>query len=137
MGENNEAVKIPNDVENQEALLVLEIARAQRDVHHAEKALAECVVRQHEKIADLHRFKAVRMQDTVDDKDLNIGWINALFSNHSRVRPIPIARASTHCRLQSDEDGELFPLTFRKAFLIRHVRDCTSCCQWAVSCCSA
>ncbi|KIM61193.1 hypothetical protein SCLCIDRAFT_26007 [Scleroderma citrinum Foug A] len=73
--------------EVEEASLVLEIVRAQCDVHRAEKMLADCVTREHEKIANLHRFKAKWKQDSVHHLDLNIGWINATFNNHGRSQP--------------------------------------------------
>ena len=69
-------------MEDEEALLVLEIVRAQCEVHHAEKLLADCVVLEHKKRANLHRFKAQQMQDSVDQMDLDVGWINATFINH-------------------------------------------------------
>ncbi|KAI5992234.1 hypothetical protein EDD15DRAFT_2197243 [Pisolithus albus] len=48
------------------------------------KLLAECLVREHEKIANLHRFKANQRQDSIDNSDLNVGWIKAVFNNHDR-----------------------------------------------------
>ena len=68
---------------------MLEIVCAQRDVHRAEKTLAECVIWEHEKIANLHCFKAKQMQDSVHHLDLDIGWINATFRNHGRSQPSP------------------------------------------------
>ncbi|KIM50942.1 hypothetical protein SCLCIDRAFT_33876 [Scleroderma citrinum Foug A] len=70
-------------VENEEALLVLEVVHAQWEVHRAEKSLTECIVQEHEKIANLHHFKAQQMQDSIDQMDLNVGWINVTFINHS------------------------------------------------------
>ena len=66
---------------------MLEIVCAQRDVHRAEKMLAECVTREHEKIANLHRFKAKQMHDSAHHLDLDIGWINATFRNHGQSQP--------------------------------------------------
>ena len=51
---------------------MLKIVHAQHDVHHAERALAECVIQEHKKIANLHRFKSKQMQDSVHHLDLNI-----------------------------------------------------------------
>ena len=95
-------------VENEEASLVLEVVCAQREVHRAEKSLAECIVQEHEKIANLHRFKARRMQDSVDQMDLDVGWINATFINHSRSHPsaVPVS-ASTLSQTVSGSDREL------------------------------
>ncbi|KAH7917834.1 hypothetical protein BV22DRAFT_1052164 [Leucogyrophana mollusca] len=44
--------------ENHEAMLALEIVQAKREVFCAQKLLANCVVKEHETIATLHRFKA-------------------------------------------------------------------------------
>ena len=68
--------------EVEEVSLVLKIVLAQCDVHHVEKTLTDCVTREHEKITNLHHFKAKRKQDSVHHLDLNIGWINATFNNH-------------------------------------------------------
>ncbi|KIM62384.1 hypothetical protein SCLCIDRAFT_25114 [Scleroderma citrinum Foug A] len=83
-------------VENEEALLVLEVVHAQQEVHHAEKSLAECIVWEHEKIANLHCFKAWQMQDSVDQMDLDVRWINATFINHSRSHPsvVPVSTSA-------------------------------------------
>ena len=94
-------------METQEASLILDIVHAQRDVHHAEKILAECVVWEHEKIANLHRFKANQVQDTVDDSDLDIRWINAVFNNHGRSQPTPPLHLSTSLQKVPDADGKL------------------------------
>ena len=94
-------------MENEEASLVLEIVRAQREVHRAEKLLAECVVQEHEKIAKLHRFKALRMQNSVDQLDLDVGWINATFINHGRSCPsLAPPSASTLSQTMSGTDRE-------------------------------
>ena len=71
-------------VETQEASLVLEVVCAQREVCHAEQLLAECLVCEHKKTANLHHFKAKQKQRSVNNKDLDIGWIKAAFNNHSQ-----------------------------------------------------
>ena len=81
---------------------MLEIVRAQRDVHRAEKTLAECVIREHEKIANLHRFKSKQMQDSVHHLDLNIGWINATFNNYGRQPSISSRTTSTQQTVHVD-----------------------------------
>ena len=63
---------------------MLEVVCAQREVCRAEQLLAECLVREHEKTANLHRFKAKQKQCSVDNKDLDVGWIKATFNNHGR-----------------------------------------------------
>ena len=63
---------------------MLDIVYAQREVHRAERLLAECLVWEHEKIADLHHFKAMQRQGSIDTLDLDIGWIRVTFNNHGR-----------------------------------------------------
>jgi len=87
--------------------LILDIVHAQCDVHRAEKILAECIVREDEKIVNLHHFKANQVQDTVDNLDLDIGWINAVFNNHGRSQPTPPLRSSTSLQKVPDTDGKL------------------------------
>lgn len=85
---------------------MLEIARAQRDVHHAERVLAECMVQEHKRVADLHRFKAQQKQESLDCKDLSIGWINALFGDYGRMRPIPTAKVRNYLPPTTNENGK-------------------------------
>ncbi|KAG1854491.1 hypothetical protein DFJ58DRAFT_882805 [Suillus subalutaceus] len=47
-----------SDADNLEANLVLDLARARRDVVNAEKVLADCVVREHEVLANLSKHKS-------------------------------------------------------------------------------
>ena len=67
----------------------------------------ECVVQEHEKIANLHHFKAKQVQNTVDDSDLDIGWINVVFNNHGRSQPTPPLHLLTSSQKVPDADGEL------------------------------
>ena len=108
--------------------MILDIVRAQWDVHRAEKMLAECVVREHEKIADLHRFKAEQMQDSVNNSDLDIGWIHAVFNNHGRNQvSVPLhVPTSSFPQKMPDANGKLYgficivsvrELTFEQASL--------------------
>ena len=99
--------------ETQEASLILEIAHAQHDIHCAQTTLMECIVWEHEKIANLHRFKAKQMQDSVDCSDLNIGWINATFNNYGRSQSsVPLhdmTTMSTSLPLKApDADSKLY-----------------------------
>jgi len=91
-------------------LLVLTIIYAQCEVHRAEKLLAECLIQEHEKIADLHRFKAKERQGSVDNLDLDIGWIRAAFNNHGRSQSSALLPISTPSSPQEvpDEHGKSF-----------------------------
>ena len=91
--------------EVEEASLVLEIVCAQHDVHRAEKMLTDCVTWEHEKIANLHCFKAKWKQDSVHHLDLNIGWINATFNNHGRSQP-GTSLCTTSTQQTVDVDGK-------------------------------
>ncbi|KAH7917704.1 hypothetical protein BV22DRAFT_1135189 [Leucogyrophana mollusca] len=64
---------------NQEVRLVLEVARAQCEVFRAEKLLTSCVMREHETIASLYRFKADKAGDRVDRVDMRLGRMRASF----------------------------------------------------------
>ena len=93
--------------ENEEASLILEIVHAQHEVHRAEKLLADCVVQEYEKRANLHCFKAQWMQNSVDQMDLNVGWINASVINHGRSRPsVALPSTSTFSKTVSGTDRE-------------------------------
>lgn len=100
--------KHSENLENEEAGLVLEVVRAQRDVHRAQKILADCTVKEHERVADLNRFKAQKLQRYLDEKDLDVGWINAVFGSYGRLQPIlPNAPSRSSLRsLRPDENGE-------------------------------
>jgi len=90
-------------------LLVLDIVYVQREVHRAERLLAECLVREHEKIADLHRFKAMQRQGSINILDLDIGWIRVAFNNHGQSQSSGPLSTSTLPLLQEvlDERGKL------------------------------
>jgi len=57
-----------------------------------EQLLAECLIHEHKKTANLHHFKAKQKQDSIDNKDLDIGWIKATFNNHGQSQEgIPLS----------------------------------------------
>ena len=95
--------------ETKKASLVLDIVYAQREVHHVERLLAKCLIREHEKIADLHRFKAMQRQGSIDTLDLDIGWIRAIFDNHGQSQSSPPLSTFTLPLPQKvlDENGRL------------------------------
>lgn len=87
--------------------MVLEIVRAQREVSRAQRVLADCKVREHEKIVQLHRFKAQQSQNITDVKDLDIGNIIALFRTHGQLPPIPpLCRPTSYKVRRSHRNGE-------------------------------
>ena len=95
------------NTEDREATLLLEIARARRDVCRARKLLAECLNKETKSLCDLHQFKAKRFAELIDDADLSIGMIRAAFNSHGRspqfsnVNPSPSTSSSSQ-----DKDGE-------------------------------
>ena len=68
--------------EDREATLLLEVARARRDVRHAQKQLMECLNRETKLLCALHQLKAKKFTELVDDADLNIGRIRATFNSY-------------------------------------------------------
>jgi hypothetical protein len=63
------------ELDNQEANLLLEIAREKRKVCHVQRQLADCVLREHQKIADLYHFKAEKAEGQLDYSELDVGWM--------------------------------------------------------------
>ncbi|KAI5995119.1 hypothetical protein EDD15DRAFT_2195742 [Pisolithus albus] len=108
-------------IETQEASLVLKIIRAQREVHRAEKLLAECLVQEHEKIANLHRFKAKQGQDSIDNSDLSIGWIKAVFNNHGQIQPSAPLCTSIPSSPQPTPDMDVLELSGHPRMLYSNV----------------
>jgi len=53
--------------EDREATLLLEVARARRDVRHAQKQLMECLNRETKLLCALHQLKAKKFTELVDD----------------------------------------------------------------------
>ena len=91
--------------EDQEATLLLEIARARRDVCHAQRFLAECLNQENKSLCELHQFKARKFAELVDQADLSIGRIRAAFNSHGLAPQFPDVNTSTSSHSQ-DEDGE-------------------------------
>ena len=93
--------------ENEEASLILEIVHAQCEVHCVEKLLVDYMVQEYEKRANLHRFKAQRMQNSVDQMDLDVRWIDVSFINHSQSCPsVALPSTSTFSKTMSGTDRE-------------------------------
>ena len=91
------------NTEDQEATLLLEIARARQDVCHAQKLLAECLNRENKLLCELHQFKVKKFAELVDDADLSIGRIRAAFNGH---RCSPQSLDVNISMFSQDEDGE-------------------------------
>ena len=68
--------------EDREATLLLEITHARWEVCHAQKLLAECLNWENKSLCELHQFKAKKFTDLVDDANLRISRIRAVFNSH-------------------------------------------------------
>ena len=78
------------------ALLVLNVVRAQRQVSHAEQALGECLTIQHKSIAKLYRFLMQSSEQTTDHLELAVGAIKVVMKRHGLSEPIlPSSSIST------------------------------------------
>ncbi|KAF8440983.1 hypothetical protein L210DRAFT_866003, partial [Boletus edulis BED1] len=67
----------PMDTTNNEAYLMLSVARACRDVLRAEQVLSACLAHEHESIAKLYQYKVNSGEGKVHDMDMDIGSIRA------------------------------------------------------------
>lgn len=91
--------------EDREATLLLEVACARRDVHHAQKQLAECLNQETKSLCTLHQLKAKKFAEPMDDANLNIGRIRAMFNRYGRLPQVPDVNTS---HSSQDEDGGEF-----------------------------
>ncbi|KAG2134509.1 hypothetical protein DEU56DRAFT_913697 [Suillus clintonianus] len=70
------------DTDDLEANLLMELARARREILRAEKSLADCMVREHEVLADLSKFKSSISERRLDMADIGLGRMRVAFRNH-------------------------------------------------------
>lgn len=57
----------------------MELARARREKLHAEKSLADCVVRELELMASLSKFKSSLSEQKIDRADEGLGYMRIVF----------------------------------------------------------
>ncbi|KAG2741955.1 hypothetical protein P692DRAFT_20879624 [Suillus brevipes Sb2] len=89
-----------SDADNLEANLVLDLARARRDVVNAEKVLADCVVREHEVLANLSKHKSDISKQKLAKADVGIAHMRITFQKHglSHHGPAPsVLQESLEC----------------------------------------
>ncbi|KAG1899630.1 uncharacterized protein F5891DRAFT_1189438 [Suillus fuscotomentosus] len=68
-----------DDVDNLEANLIMDLARARHDVFVAEKTLADCVVREHEVMTNLSKYKSAISKQKLDKADVGlVSMVSAL-----------------------------------------------------------
>ncbi|KAG2080577.1 uncharacterized protein F5147DRAFT_784188 [Suillus discolor] len=70
------------DTDDLEADLLMELARARQEVFRAEKSLANCVVREHEVLANLSKFKSSISKRKLDKADVGLGYMRIAFKKH-------------------------------------------------------
>ncbi|KAG1747478.1 hypothetical protein EDB19DRAFT_1826200 [Suillus lakei] len=82
---------------NYEANLVMDLARAKREVLRAQKALAECLLQENEVLASLLRLRVDTAENTLDDADMGLGYSMAglivpYLQNNVKVISAPLLR---------------------------------------------
>ncbi|KAG1860980.1 hypothetical protein C8R48DRAFT_774240 [Suillus tomentosus] len=79
-----EAVNAMSDQEptESEARIMMNLVRAKRDVHRAQKVLAECVMQENEVFASLLKFQAEAAEKRLDDTDLGLGCMRVICNTH-------------------------------------------------------
>ncbi|KAG2108584.1 hypothetical protein DEU56DRAFT_762538 [Suillus clintonianus] len=82
---------------NSEANLVMDLARAKREVLRAQKALAECLLGENEVLASLLRLRVDTAENTLDDADMGLGYSMAglivpYLQNNVKVISAPLLR---------------------------------------------
>ncbi|KAG2088270.1 uncharacterized protein F5147DRAFT_658738 [Suillus discolor] len=71
-----------DDVDNLEANLIMDLTRARHDVFNAEKTLANCVVREHEVMTNLSKYKSAISKWKLDKADVGLGHMHITFKKH-------------------------------------------------------
>ncbi|KAG1886287.1 hypothetical protein F4604DRAFT_1918014 [Suillus subluteus] len=71
-----------NDVDDLEANLIMDLARAQCDIFNAEKTLADCIVREHEVMTNLSKYKSNISKWKLDTADIGLGHMRITFKKH-------------------------------------------------------
>ncbi|KAG1812039.1 hypothetical protein EV424DRAFT_1542268 [Suillus variegatus] len=88
-----------NDANELEANLVMELARARRDVFRAEQSLADCMVRECELMASLSKFKSNISAQKLNKTDLRLGCMWITFNKHGLSHHVPAHDTGSSIRL--------------------------------------
>jgi len=59
-----------------EANLIIDLARAKRDIIRAQKTLAECIVRESEVVTSLMKLRIGNIEQKLDDVDVGLGHMH-------------------------------------------------------------
>ena len=68
----------------------MELARAKRDIFRAEKSLADCIIREHEVMANLSKFKSSVSEQKLDKADVGLGYMRIAFKRHGLSHHAPV-----------------------------------------------
>ncbi|KAG2091183.1 uncharacterized protein F5147DRAFT_780066 [Suillus discolor] len=90
---------------NSEAKLVMDLARAKREVFWAQKALAECLLQENEVLSSLLRFRVDVMGKTLDDADMGLGCMRLAFKQHGWSHLSARQRESDHQRAENSSSA--------------------------------
>ncbi|KAG1849727.1 hypothetical protein F4604DRAFT_1934745 [Suillus subluteus] len=71
-----------DDGDSLEENLIMDLARARQDVFRAEKMLADCVVQEHEILANLHKYQSNILKKKLDKADIGLGYMHITFKKH-------------------------------------------------------
>ncbi|KAG2130743.1 hypothetical protein DEU56DRAFT_914742 [Suillus clintonianus] len=98
-----------------EANLVMDLVRAKCDVYQAQKALADCVMRENEMLASLLRFRAEEAEKRLDDTDMGLGCMRVMFKENgwthissltrtpgSHLQPVEVTECGRQLTIQLD-----------------------------------
>ncbi|KAG1803415.1 uncharacterized protein BJ212DRAFT_1304565 [Suillus subaureus] len=72
-----------NDVDDVEANLIMDLARARHDVFDAEKTLANCIIQEHEVMMTLSKHKSAISKCKLNKADVGLGHMHITFRKHS------------------------------------------------------
>jgi hypothetical protein len=97
-----------------EAFIVLDVARAQQEVCRAEQSLVECLADHHTAVARLYQVQARSLGNLMDPLELNVRMIRAAMRQRGLDEPFPDfstsstqpgTRTSLAATVQKDPDG--------------------------------
>ena len=101
-----------------EALLILDIACAQREVAQAEHVLESCRACEYETIAELYRFKAWHRATNFDKKEVDVGLMRAAMNRHGNHTTTSISFPATKSCMRAPDGTLLRSLTYYTYTLI-------------------
>ncbi|KAG1837761.1 hypothetical protein F4604DRAFT_1692087 [Suillus subluteus] len=96
-----------DDPDDLEANLLMELVRARREIVRAEKSLADCMVREHEVLVDLSKFKSSISGRKLDKADIGLGCMQNVFKKYGLFHHTLPHHALVHSsRIESQATGQ-------------------------------